>query len=471
MTAPFHPLADAVHDTFVHVETRSEVVALGPLEADLFVRAARAGLRVVLVSDEWTRLTDAYRDVLAETDGRWVVRDGDGHFRNGITGRELADITDALTPGPGEVSQRFLALEQPDQTQFVVSASLRHRPTAQTRLGRASEVFAALGGARAPGGWGTHEPVEAPWDKGVLTAYARSRMPADTRLVVTGTPEHPFSGSITSRRTEQGVEELVTGVIGVGEPGSADVTRAFEASRSILLELCASALPLVATIFARVGRGDLTTRPFLRQDPEPVALLIGAPAVRALGLDPAEQAAEFGAVAGAVRASRPSSTDSEIFRSAAETRAGRDSTRCSTRSVASDSNSSPDCGWEEARMPREFVLLSPAMPGDAAFRAAGTSAGEPVSLTLDSGGLLARFHTRALDPLVTVLHPRRITSGPEIDRLLPSHPPLPTPPAEGFWWTDVVVPWGPAEAGGVAVAVALAESLDGVLVDRAAPVG
>lgn len=124
-------------------------------------------------------------------------------------------------------------------------------------------------------------------------------------------------------------------------------------------------------------------------------------------------------------------------------------------------------------MPREFVILSPEMPGDAAFRAAAQAAGEPVSMTLDAGGLLARFHTRALDPLVTVLHPRRITPdvlGPELARLLPGRPVLHglRPDAvAGLWWSDVVVPWGPAEVAGVAVAERLAALLGGVLVDRA----
>ena len=119
-------------------------------------------------------------------------------------------------------------------------------------------------------------------------------------------------------------------------------------------------------------------------------------------------------------------------------------------------------------MPRELVILSPSMPGDASFRAAADSLAEPVSLTLDAGGLLARFHTRAQDPLVTVLHPPRITSSSEIDRLLPGHAALPPAPLDGLWWTDVVVPWGPAEVAGVALAVSLARELGGILVDRAA---
>jgi hypothetical protein len=122
-------------------------------------------------------------------------------------------------------------------------------------------------------------------------------------------------------------------------------------------------------------------------------------------------------------------------------------------------------------MPREVVLLTPEMPGDAPFRAAATLIAPTVggvSLALDAGGLLARFHSPNLDPLVTVLHPRRIRSLDEVARLLPSHSALPPMPAPGYWWTDAVVPWGEALVPGLALAQALAEQLGGVLVDRAA---
>ncbi|MCU1527685.1 MAG: hypothetical protein JWP75_1448 [Frondihabitans sp.] len=122
-------------------------------------------------------------------------------------------------------------------------------------------------------------------------------------------------------------------------------------------------------------------------------------------------------------------------------------------------------------MPREVVLLTPEMPGDESFRAAALRMAPTVggiSLALDAGGLLARFHSPDLDPLLTVLHPRRIRSLDEIDRLLPAHGALPPMPAPGYWWTDAVVPWGAALTPGLALARALAEELAGVLVDRAA---
>jgi hypothetical protein len=117
-------------------------------------------------------------------------------------------------------------------------------------------------------------------------------------------------------------------------------------------------------------------------------------------------------------------------------------------------------------MPRELVLLSASMPGDAVFRVAALSTadgGVPPSLTLDAGGLLARFHTAELDPVVTVVHPRRGTGLAEIERLLPGL--APAPPVDVVWWSDVLVPWGPAQDTGLRLAAVIARELGGVLVD------
>ncbi|MBF4577764.1 hypothetical protein [Frondihabitans sp. VKM Ac-2883] len=121
-------------------------------------------------------------------------------------------------------------------------------------------------------------------------------------------------------------------------------------------------------------------------------------------------------------------------------------------------------------MPREYVLLSPEMPSDAVFRAAAMSLavdGGPVSLTLDAGGLLARFHTEALDPVLTVLHPRKVPGLSELSRILPGLEQLPLP-AESLWWSDVVVPWGGAQDPGALLAEAIARELGGRLVDSSA---
>lgn len=292
-----HPLVDGAGDGYVVSETVLPLVALTPMRADLFVQAGAAGLRVVLLTPDSARLTEPLRQVLDAADGRWVVRADDGALRDGSTGTALTGVSDVfrLPDASDAVDPRHLDLPRPEQVQFVVSASIRHRADAGVRLGRAWETFAALGPGTTPAGWGDHEPVEAAWDKDTLTAAARARMPHDARFVVVGDTSAPLAGSLTARRTEHGVEEVVTGLVGVGAPGSASVGRAHDAATALLGDLCRTALPLVAMVFARVGSADLTVRPTLEQDPEPVAMLLGAPAVRGLGLDVDEMRDRFGA--------------------------------------------------------------------------------------------------------------------------------------------------------------------------------
>lgn len=292
-----HPLVDGTGDGYVVSETVLPVVALTPMRADLFLRAAADGRRVVVLTPDTARLTESFRQVLDGADGRWVVRAKDGALRDGMTGTALTRVADAFrTPGSGDaVDPRHLAVPLPDQVQFVVSASIRHRADAGIRLGRAWETFAALGPGTTPSGWGTHEPVEDAWDKDTLTAAARARMPHDARFSVIGSPDAPLAGSVTARRTDKGVEEVVTGLVGVGAPGTPGVQRAHDAATVLLADLCRTALPLVAMVFARVGSADLTVRPVLEQDPEPVAMLLGAPAVQGLGLDVDEMRERFGA--------------------------------------------------------------------------------------------------------------------------------------------------------------------------------
>jgi hypothetical protein len=298
VAAHLHPLADSVHDGYVHTETRAPVVHLSPARADLFLRAQQTDLRVVLVSDELTRLTDPYRDAMNIFGGRWVVRSDDGALRDGLNGRALNTIDDAFSPltDASPISERFLTLRQPDQVQLIVSASVRHRADDAVRLGRSLEVLTILTGATTPIGWGPHEPVEHPWNKDELTAHVQKRMPSETRLSVVGSPEHPLIATLTARRTNRGVEEIITAVLGVGEPASQQAARALSDVPGILAELATNTLPLFALAFARVGRRDLMTTPYVQQNPEPVALLLGAPAVKELRLDPTALARTYGAI-------------------------------------------------------------------------------------------------------------------------------------------------------------------------------
>ncbi|TCK59657.1 DUF6177 family protein [Curtobacterium sp. PhB136] len=291
-----HPLADSVGDGSVRIESRAAIVHLGVGRLDLLGRAAAEGARPILVTDGLSRLTEPFRQYLVDTGGAWVVRGQDG-LRNGLDGRRLDAFTDAVVLGPptsvDDVAVPYLRPEPADAEQLVVSVSVRHRAAAETILGSTAELVATELAGAAPTGWGTHEPAGRPWSRHDLTAAARDRMPTSTRFVVIG----PGSAStVTAQRTDHGVEELTTGLVSAGPIGDPVTAMRIAAVPQVLGRLAATQLPLFALVMRRPGRSDLLQSPVLQAPPAPVAMLLGAPAVRDLGLDPAAMAERFGAV-------------------------------------------------------------------------------------------------------------------------------------------------------------------------------
>lgn len=301
MIALDHPLVDGVVDGIVVSESRAPVLALTATRADLLVQAGLARQPLVVCTGDATRLTESLRSALVATRTPWVVSTAGG-LRDGLTLRPLADLASAFAaPGAGPPHPDALYLEQPTTLQLIASVSMRHRAAPATRLGAAAEAFAGAGGG-APVAWGPNEPAEYAWDRDAFTAFARERMPRETRLLVTGDGAHPLTGVVTARRTARGVEEITEVLVGLGAVDDPRAeTRADDAVLA-LDDLALSPWPLVALLFTRPGRGDLTASAFVAPRARPLALMIGAPAVRDLGLDVPRWSARFGArVAGRPR--------------------------------------------------------------------------------------------------------------------------------------------------------------------------
>ena len=279
-----HPLVDAVDGDVLVTRSDREVVALTPLRADLLIAAHAAQRRVRLVTPTTSRLTDPLRDALASAGGSWVVEDGEGGSWDGLLG--------LVTDGTG-VAPSFLRPVEADALQLVVTASLRHRAEASTRIGGALELVAGLAGRGAPTGWGPHEPVEFPWDPAAVTRHLAARSPEESRVVVAGPS---LIGSTLVQRTDKGVEEVLQALVALGPVGTASTDAALAEVPTRLRLLAEDALPLFASVFARPGRADLTTAPHLQAPPVPVAVLIGAPGVRDLGLDVRQLVERFGAL-------------------------------------------------------------------------------------------------------------------------------------------------------------------------------
>lgn len=311
-----HPAVDGSDDAILQHETRSEVVHLSEARSDLLRRASADGRRVVLVTDERSSLTYPMHDALVRTGGVWVVREARGTLRDGSDGRVLASVSAAtdrtapvLTPvatstGDGTglpgapVSPVFLRSEPtgdgPDAAdvrrrlaaplgrQLVVSVSVRHQARRTTLLGRTTEILAEQLTGSPVLGWGVREPAVVPWDRTALTAYARGRVPEDSRLVVVG---DGFVGTITVRRTSHGLEETTQLLVNAGPSGSDAARAVVDAVPATLGQLSSTLVPLFGLVTTRTGRADLLVPSVLETPVVPLAMLLGPPAVRELGLD------------------------------------------------------------------------------------------------------------------------------------------------------------------------------------------
>ncbi|PJJ62102.1 DUF6177 family protein [Compostimonas suwonensis] len=297
-TGERHPAVSEYGDGWVVVRSEAPIVHLTTWFADLWTRTAVTGARVILETPPTTVLGETVRATIDESRGVWLVRGRHGLY-NGRTGRLVGSYPAALELGPPrnafEISTDFLVGERPQVVQLITTASTRHRAGESVVLGRDLEHLAAAAGV-VPVGWGPHEPAIAAWDPARLTEFARRRMPRQTTLVVEGSSSDPLAGTITARRTSNGVEEVTTLVTGAGPVGAQQTRDRVTGFAAALAELAATRLTLFAITLARQGRADLATSPVLQPPAEPIALLIGAPAVKQLQIDVGRLVERFGAI-------------------------------------------------------------------------------------------------------------------------------------------------------------------------------
>jgi hypothetical protein len=294
-----HALAHQVGPGWVLSQELADVVLFTDVRADLFISAARVGKRVIVVTPQASRLSEIYRDVMEQLGGYWVVRADAGYFYDGMTGLLLhlpQDALDAALPASlDEVAPAFLELEEAPETVVRFVTSVRLKAAIDTVIGLGAEAMSTLGSSSAPDSWGRHEPVVHGWDRDNVTEYAQSRIPADTTVTYAGSPAAPLTGTITVRRTDKGVEEITSGLVAVGPAHSDQARDAVGRVPEAIDELARFGLPLFAVLFASLGRRDLALTPHLRPPATPIALVLGAPAVRQLGFDLDAQVERFSA--------------------------------------------------------------------------------------------------------------------------------------------------------------------------------
>lgn len=291
-----HPLVDSQGDGSFRTESRASLLHLSAGRADLLVTARAAGKRALIVTDSLSRLTEPLVALLRETGGTWVIREADGGFSDGLSGRRLErfDAEPAAVSSPNDLSERYLAPSPRPWVRVRAVVARRHRAEPGTRLGGDLEALAHAFTGQAPAGWGLHEPAGLLWNRDDLTTFAREAMPNATRSVAVGGAGRPLFASLVTHRTTKGVEEITEVVAAMGAAGS-DATAEAVASIPQTLASLAEGMPLMGLAFVDAGSRDLTRSPVAPGPSTPAALLVGAPGVRLLGLDPADAEARFGA--------------------------------------------------------------------------------------------------------------------------------------------------------------------------------
>lgn len=282
-----HPLVDAVGPGFVVSETDAAVVELSAARSGLVLETRRAGLAFVLLTPSTSRITVAMLAMLRRTGSAWVVREGTRHRAAGSA--VLADDVATAMLAP-QVTTRSAALRAGEVPWTEVLVSVHHPATEQTGIGRTAELLLdGLAGA-VPEGWGTSEPATLAWSVGSVTDLARRRAPRPTRLVAAATVDGgTASVQIRVERSATGVtEETRLALPHPGGPVPVDGAASGPADGrvvAVLADLARRQRVLLGTAWRSGGHPGATVAAHQLGVPVPLGAVVGAAAVRDLGVD------------------------------------------------------------------------------------------------------------------------------------------------------------------------------------------
>lgn len=284
-----HPLVDAVGPGFVVSETDAAVVSLSAERMGLALETRRADLVFVLLTPPTSRLTTAMLAMLRRTSSAWVVREGDRYRAAGSD--MLADDVATAMLAP-QTTARTAALGHGDVPWTEAVVSVHHPATEQAGIGRTAELLLAGLADTAPSGWGTVEPATLPWSVGAVTDFARGRAPRATRLVATAPVDGGFAAvQIRVERSATGVTEETRLALprsgGTARVAGAESRPADGPVQGVLAELATRQRVLLGTVWRSAGHPDATIAARQLGMPVPLGAVVGAAAVRDLGVDTA----------------------------------------------------------------------------------------------------------------------------------------------------------------------------------------
>ncbi|SDK63619.1 DUF6177 family protein [Streptomyces indicus] len=278
---------DVLTDKAAVVIQDRPVVAMTAWLSTAVSAAAQAGIGLQIVTPPDARLTPAVRAALDGWPSRWVVRDEECGYYDGLSGAVLAWQGGLFQPVPGEdgttpVPAVFKDVSDTGERQLTLQFRTVHPADDRLVLGGALESVCEALRSAPPAGWGTAEPVNLPWSLRQLTDLAHERAPEPTLLYAVG--EHLFA-TLRVNRTKAGVEEDITVIAGYGAeerppldalPALAETLATRHRLQSLLVQI-------------RKARRDLAVPPHFEAPAVPAGFALGADEVRAMPGDRARR--------------------------------------------------------------------------------------------------------------------------------------------------------------------------------------
>ncbi len=294
-----HPFVDEYGDGWIAFFTDRELVHASVARIGLLVDANRAGVVPVIVTQAYARLTWPMLQYVGEFGAVWLVRGLDGGFVNGLTGVETSTIHDAVSQRTAPILGPTGALAANRDSGHSTAAKLvqltlivHHRARFETILGGALETLALPMTGSPLSSWGQFEPLPHEWDAQKLTESVRTQMPETVRYVAAcGNAVGRLSATARVSRTEHGVSENLRVLVSV--PTTIPVVPTIHT----LFESLATEHQIVfGSAFSVHGRQDLSFGLASTGAPVPIAVLIGARAIRDTAINVANLAEELNAV-------------------------------------------------------------------------------------------------------------------------------------------------------------------------------
>ncbi|GHF90317.1 hypothetical protein GCM10018787_43850 [Streptomyces thermodiastaticus] len=285
--------ADVLTDQSAVILYDIPVLAVTTWLTELLRTPEQTGRHLYLVTPSTARLTLAARTVLDRAAARWVIRDPEAGYYDGLSGMVLSwrdgHFTPVTDPSP-TVAEAFRppAGGAVGERQLLLSLRTIHPADEHLLLGGALECAWQTLTGEPPAVWSTAEPVNVPWSRRQLTDLARTRARCGTPtwLVAIGSPGQPGIATQQVQHTRLGVEEHITLAFGY----TADRPAPLDRLPHLAEELAAHHNLATMVTEVRAARADLTVPAHYEPPALPVSLTLGPDAVADFGLNRANAA-------------------------------------------------------------------------------------------------------------------------------------------------------------------------------------